>query len=384
MSAGAFTLVGEIECNTRQVLIKCDRQYFRVGLPVWEAMDRIQSGEDESLVEASLYNIYPVDAAGGKHPILVAVDAVHAKMSVSRAPGASPRARIEFDISNIASFAARVVRPAITAPWVIAILIPANLVAQYYMRRNALHEIFGIKMTAMIAIEVAAAMFVIMALHELSHAAVAVRHGCRSHKVGLGIFFIFPVFYADVSEIWRLSPKKRIEVNLAGVSIQLWIGLCVCLLGFIVPNNYLPFLIYLGMMNASSIFLNLIPFARLDGYWVLVDLSGISALQKSGFDVLAGWLRVKIYRGALTPRQRLFAGFYTITAAIFYLWVLYATCISVVELTKIALHASDARSRATMLTEYPLTWLFITYLIATVSKIAVQAIKRLPIAPRVA
>jgi putative peptide zinc metalloprotease protein len=53
-------------------------------------------------------------------------------------------------------------------------------------------------------------------LHELSHAAACVEGGGRCGPVGIGIYLVFPVFYTDVSDSWRLPRSRRIMVDSAG------------------------------------------------------------------------------------------------------------------------------------------------------------------------
>lgn len=57
-------------------------------------------------------------------------------------------------------------------------------------------------------------------LHELGHASAANYFGIKTGEIGIGLYLNFPVFYTDVSNIWRLEIKKRCIVNVAGVYFQ--------------------------------------------------------------------------------------------------------------------------------------------------------------------
>lgn len=57
--------------------------------------------------------------------------------------------------------------------------------------------------------------------HEFGHAAALVRHGGKKPEIGVGVYVIFPVMHTDVSEAWRLSRKKRIQIDVSGIYFQL-------------------------------------------------------------------------------------------------------------------------------------------------------------------
>lgn len=123
-------------------------------------------------------------------------------------------------------------------------------------------------------------MFLLTLGHEIGHAAAAYRFGVTPKKIGVGMFLFVPVLYTDVTEIWRLEPKKRVVVNLAGVYVQLLLNLPILLAAaFITVPALASFLHVLAFISILATFFNLIPYTRLDGYWVAVDLLGITNLQ---------------------------------------------------------------------------------------------------------
>ena len=59
-------------------------------------------------------------------------------------------------------------------------------------------------------------------IHELGHALVAKRHGCRVPTMGLAFLVMMPVAYTDVTESWKLnSHKKRLHIAGAGIATEL-------------------------------------------------------------------------------------------------------------------------------------------------------------------
>lgn len=118
--------------------------------------------------------------------------------------------------------------------------------------------------------------------HELGHSVAAVRYGMRPKGIGFGFYLIFPVFFADVTDVWVLGKAKRIVINLGGVYFQ---GLfTLALIGgyYALPVAYAGSRELLGTVVTMNLFVmiySLNPFLRNDGYWVYSDLFGIPNLM---------------------------------------------------------------------------------------------------------
>jgi hypothetical protein len=126
-------------------------------------------------------------------------------------------------------------------------------------------------------------------LHETAHVMMCDRFGVAVKQVGLLFYFFQPGAYADVSGAWMLPQRyKRVAIALAGVYVEsmVWILATACWL--IVPAGALHQIAFVaGVCLSTRIVLNLIPFLRLDGYWVLSDFIGMPNLRSSAFAYLA-------------------------------------------------------------------------------------------------
>jgi Zn-dependent protease len=357
-----FELMGDIEGDPERVFVRRGDRYFRVGRAVWAALDRFQGGGSRTIVNVELGRLYPLQGHGGsEHPALKAADRLLASVDDEPARPRMIAGRLEVDVSGMVAPVARYIRPILFYPRLVVacilLLIGMNLLAYVGMSpgRSA-HP-------ALDALLIAAAMFGIMSLHELGHAAVATALGCRSHRIGLGLFFVLPVFYADVSEIWRLRPYKRVLVNLAGVFVQLVIGLGIASFAQagIVGADFLRSLF---VINLLSIAVNLLPFAKLDGYWIVSDILDVPDLQ------LRGWARLKSLFGAggsddagarSTAVQIYALGLFLFAG--FVLWRLSGGLLSVVAMVAAdPYHGLDAAFRA------PAAWLVTAYLVLRVTR----------------
>lgn len=120
-------------------------------------------------------------------------------------------------------------------------------------------------------------------IHEFGHAAAARKFGLHTGGIGLGLYINFPVFYTDVTCIWRLPKAQKCIVNLAGIYFQLLIIVPVII---IYEITGLEILKYFVIATNFSFILNLNPFFRLDGYWLISDIAEVPNLRKRSRELL--------------------------------------------------------------------------------------------------
>ena len=124
-----------------------------------------------------------------------------------------------------------------------------------------------------------AAVVVTKMLHELGHAISAYRHGCECHEIGILLLAGLPTLYCDVSDTWMLSKRwERIAVSLAGI----WVEILIAAVAFVVWSTSVPGLVHAISFNVmlvcsvGTLLFNANPLVRYDGYYVLMDVAGIS------------------------------------------------------------------------------------------------------------
>lgn len=112
--------------------------------------------------------------------------------------------------------------------------------------------------------------FVSIILHELGHATAAHYYKAKHGGIGFGFYLYFmPVFFADVTDIWRLDRWKRMVVNGAGVYFEIVLCFGLWLIGIFIKNQTIQIV---ALIIATKALCNLLPFLRADGYWLLSDL----------------------------------------------------------------------------------------------------------------
>ncbi|HPR13646.1 MAG TPA: hypothetical protein PLV06_14760 [Bacteroidales bacterium] len=139
-------------------------------------------------------------------------------------------------------------------------------------------------------------------IHEFGHIAGCEKYGARHGAIGIGFYFIFPVFYSDVSGIWMITRNDRIKVNLGGIYFEL-IYMLLLLAISLITQSYLFRVV--SFINFTILLQQLNPFLRYDGYWVLSDILDYPNLKPNSkramidiFNNISGRRSVKLNRGA--------------------------------------------------------------------------------------
>jgi putative peptide zinc metalloprotease protein len=141
-------------------------------------------------------------------------------------------------------------------------------------------------------------LFLSKAVHELGHATAASHFGCRVPAMGVALILGWPVLWTDVTEAWKLPRRRdRLIIDGAGMLAELSLAGCAALLWAVLPDSPLRTGAYLLASTAWLITLaiNLNPFMRFDGYYLLADWWDVPNLQERSF-ALARWhLREQLF-----------------------------------------------------------------------------------------
>ncbi len=112
-------------------------------------------------------------------------------------------------------------------------------------------------------------------IHEAGHAAACRYGGARPGAIGFGVYLVFPAFYTDVTDAYRLGRAGRIRTDLGGLYFNVWC-LLLCGIIYLATDNGL-FLLVLLIMHLEMV-QQLVPAVRFDGYYLLADLAGVPDL----------------------------------------------------------------------------------------------------------
>lgn len=128
-------------------------------------------------------------------------------------------------------------------------------------------------------------------VHELGHALVAKRFGVRVPSAGLAFVVFWPRFYTETTDAWRLTDRRaQVAIDAAGIGAELVLAVAALLAWSFLPDGAPrdAALMIATVSWASTLAINLNPFMRFDGYYLLADAVGIPNLQPRAF-ALAVW-----------------------------------------------------------------------------------------------
>lgn len=127
--------------------------------------------------------------------------------------------------------------------------------------------------------------------HELGHGYMARHFKVRVPVMGVAFMILAPMLYTETTDAWRLkSRRKRILIDAAGVMVEMGIALIALFLWAFLPDGPWRSIMYFISATAwiTSMFVNLSPFMRFDGYHILGDALGMFNLGPRTF-ALATW-----------------------------------------------------------------------------------------------
>ena len=139
--------------------------------------------------------------------------------------------------------------------------------------------------------------------HELGHAYAARHFGARVPIIGVAFLVMFPILYTDTTDVWRVQDKRsRTLINGAGITVELCIAAISLFLWAFLPDGIFRSIAFFAATTSwiMSLFVNLNPWMRFDGYYLIGDLLGVENLQKRGFEV-GRWVMRNILFGLREP-----------------------------------------------------------------------------------
>ena len=133
------------------------------------------------------------------------------------------------------------------------------------------------------------------AFHECGHAAGCRYGGARPGRIGVGIYLVWPSFFTNVTDSYRLSRAGLLRTDLGGLYFNAVFMLALA--GVYAATNA-EFLLLVIAFTHLEMLEQLLPFVRFDGYYILSDLAGVPDL----FARVLPILRSALPRGRRDPR----------------------------------------------------------------------------------
>ena len=205
-------------------------------------------------------------------------------------PKASPllalRARCTLLPELAANAAAALLRPLFRLP-VIAAVVASVAAVDYWLFTT--HGLGGgiqqvlrdpVDLLLVFGLSVVSALF-----HECGHATGCRYGGARPGVVGVGIYLVWPSFFTNVTDSYRLSRAGRLRTDLGGLYFNL---IFILALAAIYSATSAGILLVVIAVTHLEMLEQLMPFVRFDGYFVLSDLTGVPDLFARVVPIIRG------------------------------------------------------------------------------------------------
>jgi putative peptide zinc metalloprotease protein len=220
-------------------------------------------------------------------------------------------------------------RPLFWPPVVLAVLVAFGALDVWYFGVHGVAQ--GIRSTLYqpgLILLVYGLLVASVAWHEVGHATACRYGGARPGVIGFGVYVVWPAFYTDVTDAYRLGKGGRIRTDLGGIYFNMIFALGTA--GAYFVTRFEPLLIVVLMQHLLILY-QFMPFLRLDGYYVVSDLTGVPDLfgrikpvlaslvpwKRSGEAVrqLKPWVRVVVTLWVLAVIPILSYGFVTMVTS---------------------------------------------------------------------
>lgn len=161
------------------------------------------------------------------------------------------------------------------------------------------------------AVAYALAIVIVKIFHELGHAYQAKMRGVTVPTMGIAFMVMFPLLYTDVSDAWRTQNRRdKLMIDAGGVLVELCLAAIATLLWVFLPDGPLRMVAFSVATTswALSLFVNLNPFMRFDGYYFLSDATGLQNLQPRAFALMRWWIREFLFGLGHAPPEKVGRG----------------------------------------------------------------------------
>ena len=110
------------------------------------------------------------------------------------------------------------------------------------------------------------------AFHEIGHATGTRYGGAQPGVMGVGVYIVWPAFYTDITDAYRLGKAGRLRADMGGMYFNMVFALTIA--GLYALTG-LEALLLLVVLQTFAIVQQSLPLLRLDGFYIISDLTGV-------------------------------------------------------------------------------------------------------------
>jgi putative peptide zinc metalloprotease protein len=205
--------------------------------------------------------------------------------------------------------------PPVAAFWtVLAVFTVAVFATHWEPLFTGTYELYAFLRKPLVdAIQFFLLLSIVGAIHELGHAYATKIYGGEVHDIGIALLYFTPAFYCDTTDSLLFPSKwQRLWVTTAGIYIEGFIcAFASAIWVFSYPDTLINELAYKTMLftGISTIFFNINPLVKIDGYYALSSVLEMSELREDSFRYIGACfqkyvLRLPVEVPVLSHRKR--------------------------------------------------------------------------------
>jgi CRP-like cAMP-binding protein len=155
-------------------------------------------------------------------------------------------------------------------------------------------------------------------VHELGHSLVLVANGRRIKSAGFQLYFGSPAWFVDCSDGLMMDRRHRMLSAAAGPYAETIVAGGAAMIAWAFPGLPVsPTLYKFAALNYLVLFMNLVPFLELDGYWLLSDGIQVPDLRPRSLAFVRHDLLHRLRHGPRLSRQEVGLSVYAILGIAF-------------------------------------------------------------------
>lgn len=273
--------------NGNEFIICNNNNYFKLGITEGELFRELYNGSDLQVIQ-SKFNI-------SKEYIECFIKTLRQKNVIG-----SPKAKKNnilfyripiFDADNLITRISNLIKDHITISRLIFGLVNTSIILGITLLFLNWNNIISSNFLSLPKIQYVILYLTLITsiiIHEFAHGVTCKLLGGKVGKMGFILILFTPAFYCDISGVRLIENKwKKVLASFAGIYTNIFL-LSISSVMYYFTGKY--FFSCFALMQLGFIISNLIPFIKLDGYWILSFITEITNLyDKAIHNVSLTW-----------------------------------------------------------------------------------------------